>query len=165
MTNGEKLKEIFPNAEIDYGLRGVVAVNFIHKTIFDSDWWNAEYKEPTTKNDLRVDCISRESVLKLIYDYKENHSNDREHYPINYGTLLDMIRWVCNLPSVTPQEPKKGHWEHGRELFRVFMGDTLKGINYEDWHCSNCHCVVEQSIKPKWSYCPNCGAKMAESEG
>lgn len=59
----------------------------------------------TTKNDLGVDCISREKVLKLIYDYKENHSNDREHYPINYGTLIDMIRWVRNLPSVTPQEP------------------------------------------------------------
>lgn len=46
MTNGEKIRETFPNAEISYGLRGVVAVTFIHKTIFDLDWWNAEYKEP-----------------------------------------------------------------------------------------------------------------------
>lgn len=62
------------------------------------------------------------------------------------------------------QETKTGQWEHGRELSRVFISGVLKGINYEDWHCSNCHCVVEQSIKPKWSYCPNCGAKMQEVE-
>lgn len=51
------------------------------------------------------DLISRAEVLKLIYDYKENHSENRKEYPINYGTLIDMIRWVRNLPSVTPQEP------------------------------------------------------------
>jgi hypothetical protein len=60
------------------------------------------------------------------------------------------------------QEPRKGHWEHGRELSRVFIGDALRGINYEDWHCSNCHCVVEEPIKPKWNFCPNCGAEMEE---
>ena len=93
MTNKDKFTEVF-------GYEPAIDAVVCNK----EDWWNAEYKEPTTKNDLAVDCISRESVLKLIYDYKENHSNDREHYPINYGTLLDMIRWVCKLPSVTPQE-------------------------------------------------------------
>ena len=104
--------------------------------------------QPTTKNDLADDCISRESVLKLIYDYKENHSNDREHYPINYGTLLDMIRWVRNLPSVTPQEPRKGHWK-----------DIPK---YKDiaWQCSEC----EHFTTMKHNYCPKCGAKMVEPQ-
>ena len=59
--------------------------------------------EPTTKNDIVDDAISRKDVLKLIYDYKEKHSENREEHPINYGTLLDMIRWVLALPSVTPQ--------------------------------------------------------------
>ena len=80
------------------------------------------------------DCISRKSVLKLIYDYKENHFNDREHYPINYGTLLDMIRWVVYLPSVASQ-PRKGHW-----------------INCK---CDKCGYVVQP-----WNttnFCPNCG--------
>ena len=56
------------------------------------------------------DLISRTEVLKLIYDYKENHSENRKEYPINYGTLIDMIRWVRNLPSVTPQEPQTFKW-------------------------------------------------------
>ena len=63
-------------------------------------------QEPTTKNNLGVDLISRTEVLKLIYEYKEKHSENRNEYPINYGTLLDMIRWVRELPSVTPQEPR-----------------------------------------------------------
>ena len=61
-------------------------------------------------------------------------------------------------------ERPKGEWKHGRELSRSYIGDALRRINYEDWHCSNCHCVVEQSIKPKWSYCPNCGADMRGEE-
>lgn len=56
------------------------------------------------------DLISRTEVLKLIYDYKENHSENRKEYPINYGTLIDMIRWIRNLPSVTPQEPQTFKW-------------------------------------------------------
>ena len=92
MTNGGKLKEVFPNAEIDYGLRGVVAVTFIHKTIFDLDWWNAEYKEPTTKNNLGVDAVSRQAVLELIADYD-----------LSMGQV---VRGIHALPPVIPQEPK-----------------------------------------------------------
>lgn len=40
------------------------------------------------------DAISREDALKLIYDFKENHTKDREKHPINYGTLLDLIRLI-----------------------------------------------------------------------
>lgn len=50
------------------------------------------------------DAISRTEVLKLIYDYKEKHSENSNEHPINYGTLLDMIRWIRDLPSVTSQE-------------------------------------------------------------
>ena len=62
------------------------------------------------------------------------------------------------------QEPRRGHWEHGKELGREYQGKTLVDITYEDWHCSNCHCAIEQSSKPKWSYCPSCGADMREVE-
>jgi len=107
------------------------------------------------------DAISRQAVIDVI----ESMSNANPSYwntcnVVDRGNLIDEI---MELPSVTPQ-PKTGHWEHGGELSRVFIGGVLKGINYEDWHCSNCHCVVEQSIKPKWSYCPNCGAKMVEPQ-
>jgi hypothetical protein len=59
--------------------------------------------EPTTKNNLGVDCISRESVLELLNDYRDKHFENRKEYPVNYGTLLDILRWIRNLPSVTPQ--------------------------------------------------------------
>ena len=110
-------------------------------------------QEPTAKNDLEVDAISRKDVLKLIYDYKENHSENREEYPINYGTLIDMIRWVRNLPPVTPQEPKTGHWiEHPHEA-----GPNWKYSMYE---CSECHGWLEDDS----DYCPDCGAEMVEPQ-
>lgn len=56
--------------------------------------------------DKAEDCISRESVLELIYDYKEKYSENRKEYPINYGTLLAMCRWVRELPSVHSQNDK-----------------------------------------------------------
>lgn len=141
MTNGEKIQTIL---NVDRDCTEVHGENGTMTFTVTQEFWNAEYKEPIAKNDLGVDCISRESVLKLIYDYKENHSSDREHYPINYGTLLDMIRWVYNLPSVTPQ-PRKGHW--------IFDGDCLI--------CSKCKKAYTFSGS---NFCPNCGAKMAESE-
>ena len=68
-------------------------------------------------------AISREDALKLIYDFKEKHAEDRENHPINYGTLLDLIRLILELPSVEPK-PKTGHWisvierppEEGKEV-------------------------------------------------
>ena len=45
MTNGEKLKEIFPYLESDdTDLVKVLNIDNL------KSWWNAEYKEPTTKN-------------------------------------------------------------------------------------------------------------------
>ena len=118
-------------------------------------------KEPSIKNDSsgldkklgkdfdELDCIDREVAIKAVEKMCPK------------GCVKVCV--LKELPPVTPQ-PRKGHWEHGRELSRVFMGDVLKGIIYEDWHCSNCHCVVEQSIKPEWNYCPNCGCRMVEPQ-
>ena len=65
MTNGEKIKEIFPNLNTIVGDGDVIDVyNLgIYCQMFEVDWWNAEYKEPnkseiptgsTTKNDLAL---------------------------------------------------------------------------------------------------------------
>lgn len=53
-----------------------------------------------------ANCIDREAALKLFYDYKEQHSEDKKKYPMNYGTLCDMIRWIRELPSVLPKADK-----------------------------------------------------------
>ncbi len=49
-------------------------------------------EEPTTKNDLGVDCISKQAVLDLIADYD-----------LSMGQV---VRGIHALPSVTPQEPR-----------------------------------------------------------
>ena len=59
---------------------------------------------PVTQKPIECDdVISREDALKLIYDFKENHTKNREKHPINYGTLLDLIRLIRELPPVTPK--------------------------------------------------------------
>ena len=62
--------------------------------------------------------------------------------------------------EITPVRRKKGEWVHGREIGRDYMGDVLIGITYEDWRCSECKIVFEQSWKPTYKFCPNCGAEM-----
>ena len=158
MTNGEKIKEIFPNAEIDYGLRGVVAVTFIHKTIFDLDWWNAEYKEPITEN-----CIACK--------YGETEEEDGEHCKkclegdSQFALGDDVMDIIRNSPSVT-QKPKIGHWIETHDDW----GNGI--ITDRKYKCSVCH---GKHIDPemgewhevfdyKYPFCPNCGAKMEEVE-
>lgn len=58
MTNGEKIKEIFPNAKIECGLYGISGIPLVcldlgtkcdvHEMSFVKDWWNAPYKEPSS---------------------------------------------------------------------------------------------------------------------
>jgi rubrerythrin len=60
-------------------------------------------------------------------------------------------------------EPEKhGHWIHGKELSRDYIGDVCIGIHYDKYWCSECNYPVEG--QPLWAYCPNCGAKMNEVE-
>lgn len=49
-------------------------------------------QNPTIKNDLAVDCISRKSVITII----QNH----------WWNCRDIDKLVNDLPSVTPQEPR-----------------------------------------------------------
>ena len=100
MTNVEKIKEIFPNAEYlecEVVMDVVFARN--QENWFDLDWWNAEYKEPTTKNDLGVD--------KLLSDC-EKMSFDIEIFnkPLKVVALDAVKNIVKDLSSVTPQEPR-----------------------------------------------------------
>lgn len=122
------------------------------------------------------DAISRDMALEKMADYVASG------YADSVEDFEEYSRIICQLPLVT-QNPdiskyrkeakrwknkwlksqKSGKWEHGKEISREYRGQIPVNINYLDWHCSNCHCVVEQSIKPEWNYCPACGAKM-ESE-
>ena len=66
MTNGEKFKEIFSITQVDEGELYAYAWLPNHDAAEISiDWWNAEYKEPTTKNDLGVTSELEKNSKKL----------------------------------------------------------------------------------------------------
>ena len=71
-------------------------------------------REPTTKNDLGVDCISRAELLKAMdtwdkfgytaqYGLERLDKDDKGFVP--YVKYDDMVNCVKGMPSVTPQEP------------------------------------------------------------
>ena len=109
------------------------------------------FEEPTPKNDLGVDCISRADAIKGLGEqpYVWTDSDFEIQQLEDWKAHKEMLE---NLPSVTPQEPKKGHWVHGE-------------------YCSECGCDVPAYIIDwKWQkdmnakYCPNCGCRMVEPQ-
>lgn len=114
--------------------------------------WLKDYKRLLEQQPCE-NCISRQAVLDI----------DFKRIILTTAKPAETIEQkVKALPPVAPKQ--KGHWDHGKEISREYRGQTLVNINYLDWYCSNCHCVVEQSIKPEWSYCPNCGCRMIEPQ-
>ena len=60
------------------------------------------------------------------------------------------------------QEPKTGHWEWVQYDYDSNIGN---------WHCSECKNIAVVGVKkneeggiPIYKYCPNCGAKMVETQ-
>ena len=99
-------------------------------------------QEPTTKKDLGVDCVARQDVERYIEGFVNEYTPKEELEFINLE--LDGLK---HIPSVTPQEPKTGHW-------KPYLKEGLR------YQCSAC----DSRFDTPWEYCPHCGAKMAESE-
>lgn len=91
-----------------------------------------------------LDLISREATLEAFADYVAHGMSMND-----YDALEDI---VIHMPSVSTK--KTGRWEMCEDA------DGLYGI------CSVCGVDADfrhYGIAYKW--CPNCGAKMVESEG
>ena len=106
MTNGEKIQEIFSNnVEIGadpYSPSVDIYVGGIMMMRIDRNWWNAEYKESTTKNGISNksiiygdDCISRQAVIDMAGLSEWFDSSD---------SYNEFVIALSELPSVTPQE-------------------------------------------------------------
>ena len=139
MTNGEKILKDFKDCEV---CEPIVEDDIIHVIFsdkndsaicFDLSWWNMEYKEPTTKNDLGVDCISRVDALrvakneylrgwhnalcKALSEKYSIHCEEGSFNVIQEETITglglsmdcavgkDVESYMSTIPSVTPQEP------------------------------------------------------------
>lgn len=105
-------------------------------------------------------------AMKIIDKYAEQEPSDdvvSRQAVLDCATLItsiptedwDIGDWVClfrdrvsQLPSVRPQE-QTGHWIMNRQLERRT--------------CDNCHAEYRWSFYPH-NYCPNCGARMVESQ-
>ena len=103
---------------------------------------NYVIQEPTTKNNLGVDCISREQAKEAIRDkFKDLPSR------VEINTILN------ELPSVTPQKPRKGEW--------LRMSD-LSEQEDDRYKCSRCGNVIHYKDKMNLytfnSWCGRCGS-------
>jgi hypothetical protein len=129
--------------------------NINNLILVNKDNYEPLEQEPTTKNDLGVDCIDRAELLKAMdtwdkFGYTETgcfvRAPKNDYVP--YVHYEDMVNCVKGMPTVTPQEPKTGHW--------IWCVGSHK--------CSNCEEYTCFSHKELLRYCPNCGAKMVEPQ-
>ena len=107
MTNGEKMQADFPDIEmwgeskdtLDYSLGGM-----IHRVM--KSWWNAEYKEPTTKNDLEIVMDAMEYRTNALI---ENIKSEIMHFAnahcsgddINIYDVFKVIDDCCKAENLT----------------------------------------------------------------
>jgi len=127
--------------------------NDMDKTTIDACKGAIELLEqaPTSKNDLGVDCVSRQEVLRLLAN--------------SIGKTNTYLQTeVLKMPSVTSREPRKGHWISHRKHCEM---NNLRpsGLGSYFW-CSECDCGIDSKnfSRVNYNYCPNCGAKMSEEK-
>lgn len=83
-------------------------------------------------------CVSRAEVLKLMRDNWHTHDGD--------WAMQESMDDIRALPSVTPQEPKTGHW----------ISTETKGVRYAFW--CRYKCSICGGLSDRTNFCPNCGA-------
>ena len=153
MTNKEKFKEIFGVESDDTSMiltcpHSIPTCKWYDDGCHCEDWWNAEYQEPTPKESLVIeDCISRADAIQAMQEKAKRLTNED-----TINGLCGAVAILFDLPSVIPQEPKKGHWTHD--------GATVR--------CSNCERGYKDAFGRTsaitYNFCPNCGADMREVE-
>jgi hypothetical protein len=97
----------------DRGCDGSCVVNnAMYKNVMDAI---EKRIQPTTKNDLGVDCIDKAELLKAMYTWdkfgytaryglERLDKDDKDFVP--YVKYDDMVNCVKNMPPATPQEPR-----------------------------------------------------------
>lgn len=75
--------------------------------------------------------------------------------------FMDGYGWavtqICRLyPDAVPVR-------HGKFIGTEFDGYADGSPVYYEWKCSECGCVFEDD-EPTYNYCPNCGARMDETQ-
>lgn len=116
----------------------------VDKSTFSQEQYRADLQSAFDCGKASADCedaISRQAARKIILDEFEGWPTDEE-----VAQLKRLTKQIDELPSVTPKQ-KMGHWIH---------------FAWSD-DCSECGWSTGKYESPT-KYCPNCGAKMGESE-
>lgn len=119
--------------------------------------------ETIAENDLKADYVERKEVKRIAKEMYLEVAN----MELDVSTISDCISYTSSkcrevlerklqaLSSVTPQEPRKGHWIY----------DYTSADGHRTYHCSECGCYLQ----PKYSeplnsfkWCSLCGADMRE---
>lgn len=137
----------------------------IQALMAEGEIYDIDYQQPCE------DCISRESIKQKLqeqHDFFVNAYGGYSNLPQSDKSRVDeisnCIAMVVNEPPVTPKQ-KTGHWLMPQQ------DDGMSDPIYYQVRCSECgfdldpqtwHMELHQYGADK--YCPNCGARMTESE-
>lgn len=104
----------------------------------------------TTKNDLGIDCISREQAIRELKESAEHHANDSRE-----EALLHRDRDIIRALPPVPIRPK-GHW--------IEYSWNDNGIARWGLECDKCHKKYKYGgvMWDNPSFCPNCGSDNRE---
>lgn len=87
---------------------------------------NRKEQEPTTKNDLGVECISRDSAIKALdydiesFEFKSGVSKHMDDIAKLLNTIYEIqVNNIKALPSVTPQE-QRTEWEQDHAILKAY---------------------------------------------
>ena len=86
-----------------------------------------------------------QKYINALRKCAKEHDNDRT--PTFHIIVSDLCRDTANLLEALEQEPRTGHW-------KPYLKEGLR------YQCSAC----DSRFDTPWEYCPNCGAKMVESQ-
>lgn len=155
----------------DDGLEGLENSN-----LFAKHYMNIVKAAPSVKTlDPYDDYVSREAVELYIKGYiheiiTESGTDKNEH---TNSVLRAILNGIKTMPSVTPkQKTGQGHWiteaqTYYEELKKRGLGvDEYTPYFTDDIACSEClakYSTLDNETQ-FFKHCPNCGAKMEESE-
>lgn len=106
-----------------------------------------------------AEYIEKEKVInELRYNNKVTHYSDDKCEDIVYRTTREMQQLVFEMPAAGVQPVKRGKW----------IAENRDSRGYADCYtCSNCQNYTYTYTLMRdceYDYCPNCGAKMDDTE-
>lgn len=147
MTNGEKLKEIFPNIVVNECAITIHATTKVEccsekhckgsiSYDFWKEWWNSEYKEPTK-------ALEQEPIIDKIRAEIEQYQSDAfysDDVMMNKRTVLQILDKYKSLEQGTCKNCK--YWQKSARTWGGLMYCALLSGEYmidteEDFYCAD----------------------------